>query len=85
MVKFDFDFKSHIKKYILKNKLFKKNHNSIYDLDYILDVIEYIFCACSLWFLLSISKRFLSRSVNSDESFRDRKYWVIYVRKQSKR
>ena len=55
MVKFNFDFKSHIKKYILKNKLFKKNHNSIYDLDYILDVIEYILKTGASWRTLDLA------------------------------
>ena len=55
MVKFTFDFKGHIKKYIIAKKLFKKNHNSIYDLDYILDVIEYVLKTGASWRTLDLA------------------------------
>ena len=49
MVKLNLSFKDHIKMYILKNNLFRYNHNSKYTLDQILDVIEYILITGSSW------------------------------------
>lgn len=49
MVKLNLSFKNHIKLYILKNNLFKRNHNSKYTLDQILDAIEYILVTGSSW------------------------------------
>lgn len=40
MLKIKLDFKVHIKKYIISHELYKKNHNSKYNLDDILDVDE---------------------------------------------
>ena len=49
MIKLNLSFKDHIKSYILKNNLFKYNHNSKYTIDQILDVIEYILITGSSW------------------------------------
>ena len=54
MIELNIDFKVHLKKYILKHKLFKANHNSIYTLDRILRVIEYVLKTGSSWRTLDL-------------------------------
>ncbi len=49
MVKLNLYFKDHIKSHILKNNLFKYNHNSKYTIDQILDIIEYILITGASW------------------------------------
>ena len=49
MTKLTLSFKDHIKSYILKNSLFKPNHNSKYSIDQILDAIEYLLITGASW------------------------------------